>query len=99
MPAPTGASFTRWSGSTRGASLLTTETSKTHSCSTRLCLRGCVKSKYRGGPGQAEGRVLEHPVDDLVLALPHSRPLALEQLVSRAPGQHQERDDARQQQR
>ena len=36
---PTGTSFARWSGPTRGASLLTAETSNTHSCSTRLCLR------------------------------------------------------------
>ena len=57
------------------------------------------RSEDRGGSGQAEGRVLEHPVDKLVLALPHSRSLALEHLVSRAPGQHQERDDARQQKR
>src|SRR3984893_7548883 len=57
------------------------------------------RSEDRGGSRQAEGRGLEAPVDELVLALPHSRALALEHLVPRAPGQHQERDDARQQER
>jgi hypothetical protein len=35
----------------------------------------------RGGPREAEGRVLEHPFDELALALPHPDALLLEQPV------------------
>ena len=57
------------------------------------------RSEDRSGSRQAERRVLEHPVDELVFALPHPGALAFEHLVPRSPSQHQERDYASQQQR
>jgi hypothetical protein len=35
----------------------------------------------RGGPREADGRVFEHPFDELALALPHPDALLLEQPV------------------
>jgi hypothetical protein len=42
-----------------------------------------ARGEDRGGSRQAHGRVLEHPFDELVLALPHPDALTLEQLVPR----------------
>ena len=66
MPWPTGISFTRSSGSTRGASVVVVETSSMRSCNTRLCLRWWVSAsgmpelaalKIAAAPGSRIGRL------------------------------------------
>jgi hypothetical protein len=57
------------------------------------------RGEDRGRSRQADGPVLDHPFDELVLALPHPGALVLEHLAPRSPSQHLERDDAGQQER
>jgi hypothetical protein len=42
---------------------------------------GSAGREDRGGPREADGRVFEHPFDELALALPHPDALLLEQPV------------------
>jgi len=106
MPAPTGISFTRCSGSIRGASVVTVEAAcagATHGCAE---VAGQRERDARARGGKDRGRLrepdragLENPRQEFVLALAQARALLLEQAIAGSPRQHQERDDAGQQQR
>src|SRR5262249_10954263 len=59
--------------------------------------RAC-RTEDSSRPRQPNGRVVQNPIDEIVLALSHSRALLFEEQIPGSPSQHQECDDPRKQQ-